>query len=129
MANKKISDLPAHTGNLAGTEEVEINNSGVSERTTVTKLSTAANTFINNLKGYVEFDIEASHLSVGATVLTYSTAPNSLIGLVSLPLVMVGNGRLKHADFTYDSALGKITLLGGLTFKEGSNFYAQYKKA
>lgn len=130
MANKRISDLTPKTTNLSGTEELEINDGGVSLSTTVTKLSTAANTFINTLKGDVELEVNDCTLTVGNDTDGYTTlVHSSLIGLVSLRMVLQNGAYIKRANITYTSSIGRIVLGGGEKFRKDCILFITYKKA
>jgi hypothetical protein len=128
MANKKISDLPAHDGNLAGTEEVELNNGGVSERTTVNKLSLAARNYSAGFQGDVEIYVDDATLTVGDDTDGYTTLVHEdLIGKVNLKLIMQNGAYIQRANFTYNSSLGRIVLSNGDKFRIGCVLYIQYK--
>lgn len=124
---KKITQLPAADDSevVNATLYEIVTPGGVSKKATGAQIAKATRIVLNTLWGDIEKVISAADFADDDTVYVHT----DLIGLVNLKLLCIGEAKVNRADYTYTSSTGKITLLGGLTFKDGSTIYLQYKKA
>lgn len=97
MADKKISQLPSASP-LSGTEELELNQSLVSVKTTLTDLQTFVNSAID-LSGYVPYTGATTDLDLGSNDFTTT-------GLSTLGETRIAHGTIANQGIVFRSQVG-----------------------